>query len=54
MVDGMFVGKGVGPQALASVNLSMPYINMIFAFALMIAVGASTRITYHFGQKKLS
>ncbi|NBA01627.1 MATE family efflux transporter [Erysipelothrix rhusiopathiae] len=51
MVDGMFVGKGVGPQALASVNLSMPYINMIFAFALMIAVGASTRITYYFGQK---
>ncbi|WP_323617045.1 MATE family efflux transporter [Erysipelothrix rhusiopathiae] len=53
MVDGMFVGKGVGPHALASVNLSMPYINMIFAFALMIAVGASTRITYYFGKKNL-
>ncbi|CAH2763289.1 MATE family efflux transporter [Erysipelothrix amsterdamensis] len=53
MVDGMFVGKGVGPHALASVNLSMPYINMIFAFALMIAVGASTRITYYFGKKSI-
>ncbi|MDE8337947.1 MATE family efflux transporter [Erysipelothrix rhusiopathiae] len=53
MVDGMFVGKGGGPHALASVNLSMPYINMIFAFALMIAVGASTRITYYFGKKSI-
>lgn len=51
MVDGMFVGQGVGPEALAAVNLSMPYINIIFALALIIAVGASTLITFHFGHK---
>ncbi len=52
MVDGIFVGKGVGPLALAAVNLSMPYINTIFAVALLVAVGSSTLITFYFGQDK--
>ena len=30
MVDGMFVARGVGPDALAAVNLSMPFINFSF------------------------
>ncbi|WP_053957201.1 MATE family efflux transporter [Inediibacterium massiliense] len=56
MVDGMFVGKGVGPTALAAVNLSMPFINSIFALSLLISVGASTLITFYFGkhQKHIS
>ncbi|SFI09860.1 putative efflux protein, MATE family [Tindallia magadiensis] len=50
MVDGMFVGRGVGDQALAAVNLAMPFVNTVFAIALLIAVGASTWITYYMGQ----
>ncbi|QZY55180.1 MATE family efflux transporter [Crassaminicella profunda] len=49
MVDGMFVGKGIGPMALASVNISMPFINMIFAISLIISIGASTLISFHLG-----
>ena len=52
MVDGMFVGKGVGPFALAAVNLSMPFVNTIFAIGLLIAIGSSTLITFYFGQNK--
>lgn len=52
MIDGMFVGRGVGDQAFAAVTLAMPYINLIFALALLIAVGASTWITYFLGQGK--
>lgn len=33
MVDGMFVAWGVGERALASVNLSMPYVICIFPSA---------------------
>lgn len=56
MIDGMFVGLGVGPLALAAVNLSMPFINKIFAVSIMVAVGSSTLITYYLGKnnKKLS
>ncbi|WP_129598655.1 MATE family efflux transporter [Anaerophilus nitritogenes] len=56
MIDGMFVGKGVGPIALAAVNLSMPFINSIFALSLLVSVGSSTLITFYFGknQKQIS
>ncbi|MBF8984089.1 MATE family efflux transporter [Lutibacter sp. B2] len=49
MIDGMFIGRGVGPVALASVNLSMPFINMIFAVSLILSIGASTLISFSFG-----
>lgn len=42
MVDGIFVGKGVGSAALSAVNIAMPYITFLFALATVIAVGAST------------
>ncbi|WP_087016491.1 MATE family efflux transporter [Thaumasiovibrio subtropicus] len=42
MVDGMFVGRGVGPEALAAVNLSMPFINIMFAISILITIGAGT------------
>lgn len=42
MVDGMFVGRGVGPQALAAVNLSLPFIAIMFAFSILITIGAAT------------
>ena len=50
MIDGMFVGKGVGPEALAAVNISMPFINTVFAVSLLVAVGASTTITFFLGK----
>lgn len=53
MIDGMFVGQGVGPTALAAVNLAMPYINTIFSIALLIAVGSSTLIAFYLGENKL-
>ncbi len=51
MIDGIFVGRGVGPLALAAVNLSMPFISFVFAVALLIAVGSSTLISYYLGRK---
>lgn len=52
MIDGIFVGRGVGPIALAAVNLSMPFINTVFAISLLVSVGASTLITFYLGQNK--
>ena len=52
MVDGMFVAWGVGERALASVNLSMPYVICIFSIGLLMATGTSTLISIALGQKK--
>lgn len=53
MVDGMFVGRGVGPEALAAVNLSMPFISLTFALSIMTSIGASTVISRFLGEKRI-
>lgn len=50
IVDGFFVAKGVGPIALAAVNLSMPFNNFVFAAGLLFATGTSTVISFALGQ----
>ncbi len=50
MVDGMFIGRFVGPMGLAGVNIAMPLINLTFAIGIMIAIGSSTLIAIHFGE----
>lgn len=49
MVDGIFVSHGVGEHALAAVNLSMPYVNLIFAIGVLFAAGTSTLISIALG-----
>lgn len=53
MVDGIFVSKGAGELALAAVNISMPFINFIFAASLLFSTGASTIIAIYLGKKDL-
>lgn len=53
MVDGIFVSKGVGELALAAVNISMPFINFIFAVSLLFSTGASTIIAIYLGKKDI-
>ncbi len=53
IVDGFFVAKGVGPEALAAVNLSMPFNNFVFAVGLLFATGASTMISFALGKGNL-
>lgn len=42
MVDGIFVARGVGETALTAVNLSNPFLQLMFAVSLLFAVGTST------------
>lgn len=52
IVDGIFVGRGVGSVALAAVNISMPFVNFIFAISILFSVGASTVISMYLGEGK--
>ncbi|MCC3867049.1 MATE family efflux transporter [Terrisporobacter mayombei] len=53
IVDGIFVSKAVGELALASVNISMPFINLVFAISVLFSTGASTVIAMYLGKKNL-
>ena len=52
IADGLFVGRFIGEDALAAVNLIMPIIMIVFGFANLIATGASVRISVLLGEKK--
>lgn len=52
IADGIFVGRCIGADALAAVNLVMPLIMISFALAEMIAVGSSVQIAMLLGQKE--
>ncbi len=51
MVDGFFVSKYVGVEALSAVNLSMPFINIVFALGIIAAVGSQTMCGVFIGRK---
>lgn len=51
IADGLFVGRYIGQDALAAVNLIMPIIMIIFGVSNLIATGASVRISVMLGEK---
>ena len=52
IADGIFVGRLIGQDALAAVNLVMPLIAVSFALAEMIAVGSSVQLATLLGQRE--
>lgn len=49
IVDGIFVSRFVGPEALASVNIVWPFINFVLAIAMMIAIGGGALVSINLG-----
>lgn len=50
IIDGLFVGNVIGENALASVNLVQPYVQLIMAYALVLSVGAQSIIGINLGK----
>lgn len=50
MVDGLFLGNFVGPDALAGVNLFMPLYTLITAATVIVGVGCQTIVSISLGQ----
>lgn len=50
MVDGIFVSWGVGERALTAVNLSLPFVSLIFTLGILLATGTSTILSIALGQ----
>ena len=51
IADGLFVGRFIGEDALAAINLIMPIIMIVFGFSNLIATGASVRLSILLGEK---
>lgn len=52
IVDRVFVGQVVGPQAIAGLTVTFPVMNISTALGVLIGVGASARVSIFLGQKK--
>ena len=52
ITDGIFVGKGIGSDALAAVNITAPLFMITTGIGLMFGVGASVVASIHLSQGK--
>ena len=50
IIDGIFVSQGVGELALAAVNISLPFINILSGVAILLSMGTSTLCAFAMGE----
>lgn len=50
VVDGIFVGRGVGSLALGAVNIGVPFITFVVAVAAMFPMGGATVVAIRMGR----
>ena len=50
MVDGIFIGQGVGEVGLAGINIAWPAVTLVVGIGLMIGIGTSSIIAIYMGK----
>ncbi|MEG0856223.1 MAG: MATE family efflux transporter [Terrisporobacter sp.] len=53
VIDGIFVGQGVGDTALAAVNIVLPFTVVLFGVASMLAVGGGALVSKNVGANNI-
>lgn len=53
VIDGIFVGQGVGDSALAAVNIVLPFTVLLFGLASMFAIGGGALVSKNIGAKNI-
>lgn len=51
IIDGIFIGQGVGAEAIMGLALTGPLMSLTAAFGAMVGVGAATLMSVELGQK---
>ncbi len=51
IIDGIFIGQGVGPEAIMGLALTGPLMSLTAAFGAMVGVGAATLMSVKLGQR---
>ena len=52
VVDGIFIGQGVGEVGLAGVNVAWPAVTLVVGIGLMIGIGSSSIMAIYMGKGK--
>ena len=52
IVDGMFIGRGIGSDGLAAINIAYPITNFLVGLSLMFGVGGATMISVARGKNE--
>lgn len=52
VVDRIFIGQGVGPLAIAGINVSFPLMIVGMAFGMLIGIGSTALISIKLGEEK--
>lgn len=50
VVDGIFVGQGVGSAALGAVNIGVPFVTFVVVIAAMFPMGGATVVAIRMGR----
>ena len=45
IIDSIFIGRGVGPMAIAGLAITFPLMNLVAAFCMLIAAGGATIVS---------
>ena len=53
ITDGIFVGKGIGNNALAAINIVAPFFSVAISIGLMLGMGGSILASIHLANKKI-
>jgi putative MATE family efflux protein len=53
IIDSIFIGRGVGPMAIAGLAITFPLMNLVVAFCTLIAAGGATISSIFLGQKNV-
>ncbi len=53
VIDRIFIGRGVGPEAIAGLAITFPVMNVSAAIGVLIGAGASSRVSILLGQQNL-
>ena len=51
IIDGIILGRFIGPYAMAAVNMASPVFNVVSCFAILIAVGGNTIVGISLGEQ---
>ena len=52
IVDGFFVANFAGERELSAITIVIPYVNFLFAIAIIFSIGSQTIIGIYLGQRK--
>lgn len=53
LTDGIFVSHGIGPDALAAVNITVPVYSILFSISLWIGMGGATLYSISLGENNI-